>query len=85
MYRRIQTRNPSLNGSKRRSCVGRSSWLFLHRSDYDNCACLYCKVDGRNAVTIYLFKLDSKVLPATATYGYMLTKWGGGDDSALLH
>ena len=79
MYRRIQTRNVSLDGSRRRSCVGRLSWLFLHRSSYDHCACSTCKVDGRSAVTVY--SNYSRGLSVTATYGYTLTKGSGNDDS----
>jgi len=79
MYRRIQTRNVSLNGSKRRSCVG---WLFLHRSSYDHRACLYCKVDDRSAVTICLSY--SRVLSVTATYGYALTRGSVEHNFVLL-
>jgi len=79
MYRRVQTRNVSLNGSKRRSCMG---WLFLHRSSYDHWTCLYCKVDDQSAVTIY--SNYSKVLSVTATYGYVLTRGSVEHDFVLL-
>ena len=83
---RIQRRNVPSNDRKRgSSSVGRSSWSFLHGSSYDCCACLYCKVNGRSAFTIY--SNYCKVLSAIrAPYNCVwLTRRCGGDDSVQLH
>ena len=83
MHRRIHTRNVSLDGSKRPSCVGRLSWSFLHRSCYDHCACSTCKVDGRSTVTIY--SNYSRVLLVPAAYGYTLTKGSGNSTTPYYY